>query len=416
MPKTCVWQCAVSLALFVALGGLFGAGPAQADQPRLLRIHLDADRTNSLPAARSIEMGILAALSQEDLLPDGVVFEVVPKDHRANTKRSLKNLLDYDRDPNGLAVIGGKQSPPYLTYRERINEDEILLLLPWSAAGPITRADTEANWIFRASVDDSKAGAFLAEKAVVQNDCKAPALLVLNSGWGRYNEKNIRGALSRHRIVDVPAFFIEADITNEMSRITARDILQTGADCVIYVGVANGGAEIITELASASREVQFISHWGIIGERFLARTSFSDLQQVNFQFLQTCLPFDRQDAPAVIKATAAARSLFPNEFESIETLEAPTGFAHGYDLGLLLLAALRSSDLSAPIEELRANVRSALETLDAPVEGLMKTYQRPFTPQGPDAHEALGAADLCLAQYDREGRVVFPPPDQPKSH
>jgi branched-chain amino acid transport system substrate-binding protein len=405
-----------SCLLVAGLLGPVAPDATTVTEERVLRIHLDADRTGGFDAARAIEMGIRTALSHTELVPDGIRFEVVPKDHRNNAKRSLKNLLEYDRDPNGLAVIGGKESPPYLTYRDRINADEILLLLPWSAAGPITRTETDENWIFRASVDDSKAGAFLVQKALLQNECKAPALLMLNSGWGRYNEQNIREALKQYQIENVPTFFIDADISLEMSRITARDIVRAGADCVIYVGTVEGGAAIISEVASAPDAIQVISHWGILGNDFMRRTSFSDLERVNFQFLQTCFPFGQPDNPAVIKATQAARSLFPDEFQSLEELRAPTGFVHGYDLGLLLLAGLRQSDVTAPIEELRRSVRSALENLDSPVHGLMKAYRTPFSQEGFDAHEALGAADLCLAKYDAEGRVMLISDNRPKSY
>lgn len=52
-------------------------------------------------------------------------------------------------------------------------------------------------------------------------------------------------------------------------------------------------------------------------------------------------------------------------------------------------------------------MRDALERLEEPIPGLLKTYQRPFSSEGADAHEALGADDLCLARYDEAGNIVF---------
>ena len=59
----------------------------------------------------------------------------------------------------------------------------------------------------------------------------------------------------------------------------------------------------------------------------------------------------------------------------------------------------------------RAALKAALENLNQPVEGLVKTYHKPYsryTDQTPDAHEALGLNDLCMAHYgkDNEIRVV----------
>lgn len=391
--------------VFAASFGFWQTSSAETD--RRLRIYLDADRFNNFASARSIEMGVRTALSRTELHPKGINFEILPLDHRGNVKRSLRNLMTFQQDADGLVVFGGMHSPPYLTYRDRINEQGILLLLPWSAAGPITRGDHKPNWIFRASVDDMKAGPFLADNAVVRGECKQPALLLLNSGWGRFNEKTIGDALSKHGIENAPSYYIDAAITAETARITSRDIISYGADCVIFVGVTSGGAEVMTELAKAPQQIRVFSHWGITGGNFLERTTHAVREQLDLRFLQSCLPFESSDNPAVIEATKAARRLFPDEFTSLETIAAPVGFAHGYDLGLLLLAALRSGPTTGDATTLQARVRTALETLDDPVQGLMKTYRTPFSEDGLDAHEALGAEDLCLARYDAGGRIYF---------
>lgn len=399
-----LWHVGVGSAMLLTLCLVHSTA---ANGPRNLRIYLDADRSNSFASARSIEMGVRTALSRSELHPDGVSFEVVPMDHRGNKKRSFKNLMSFERDADGLAVVGGMHSPPYLTYRERINDDGILLLLPWSAAGPITRTEQDENWIFRVSVDDTKAGAFLAESAVVDGGCKAPALLLLNSGWGRFNEKTITSALAELDVTNPPTFYFDVEISEETARITSRDIVRTSADCVIFVGNSAGGVRLISELAKAEDQIRVFSHWGITGGNFLEVTTKEIRDRVSLRFLQTCLPFNDPESPAVVAASEAARQLFPNEFTTIENLAAPVGFAHGYDLGLLLLAALRSGPIHDDIHALQAQTRTALEALDEPVEGLMKTYRTPFSSDGFDGHEALGAEDLCMASYEADGRIVF---------
>ena len=316
--------------------------------------------------------------------------------------------MKFLNDPSGLAVVGGMHSPPYLTYRDRINDDGILLLLPWSAAGPITRTERRTNWIFRVSVDDTKAGAFLVESAVVRGGCVRPALVLLNSGWGRANETAIRSAMKARGLDQPAAFFMDLSISDALARVTARDVIGSGADCVIYVGETRGGAPLMTELAKAKRPVRVFSHWGITGADFVQETTEETRSRVDLRFLQTCMPFGQADVPAVQTATAIARSIAPDQFTRLEDLDAPVGFVHGYDLGLILMAALRTQPTDGSIADLRVRVRDALEHLPAPVEGLMKTYLRPFSDQGFDSHEALGAGDLCLAQFDADGRVVLP--------
>ena len=56
----------------------------------------------------------------------------------------------------------------------------------------------------------------------------------------------------------------------------------------------------------------------------------------------------------------------------------------------------------------RSRLRENLETLNSPVQGLIKKYQAPFTKytaSNPDAHEALGLMDLCMAKFNETGGI-----------
>lgn len=320
--------------------------------------------------------------------------------------------MTYLKDPDGLAVIGGMHSPPYLTYREQINEGGALLLLPWSAAGPITRTENPVNWIFRASVDDTKAGGFLAHEAVVKGECKKPAMVLLNSGWGRFNKKQITAALEELGHTGTPDFLFDSDVSEARMRILVRDLERTNADCVIYVGNDRAGIRFIHELGQLAEPIRVFSHWAITGGGFPQQTKHAHRTFLELKFLQTCLPFAHADRPALAKSEAAARALFPGEFTTLDAQPAPVGFAHAYDLGLILMAAMREISLDGDIGAVRARVRDRLEMLETPVPGLLKTYQTPFSKDGPDAHEALGADDLCLARFDAEGQIVFVDPDE----
>jgi branched-chain amino acid transport system substrate-binding protein len=93
-------------------------------------------------------------------------------------------------------------------------------------------------------------------------------------------------------------------------------------------------------------------------------------------------------------------------------IRSPVAFAHAYDLGLLLSAAVAQASSDDRWTEghtpRRAALRDALEALEAPVDGLLKTYSRPFTEFSdakPDGHEALSQEDLCLVHVTRDGGV-----------
>ncbi|GAM55293.1 hypothetical protein JCM19231_5125 [Vibrio ishigakensis] len=57
-------------------------------------------------------------------------------------------------------------------------------------------------------------------------------------------------------------------------------------------------------------------------------------------------------------------------------------------------------------------LKLALESLHSPIEGLIKTYNTPFSAfsrDNIDAHEALGAKDLCMATFDEHNAIKIEP-------
>jgi len=61
---------------------------------------------------------------------------------------------------------------PYIKNRGLINKNNIPLLVPWAAGGPITRYPQSDNWVFRLSIDDSKAGIRISELHLINSPVK----------------------------------------------------------------------------------------------------------------------------------------------------------------------------------------------------------------------------------------------------
>ncbi|WP_299632485.1 ABC transporter substrate-binding protein [uncultured Roseobacter sp.] len=396
------------LILLVAL-----AAPASGET---LRLYIDADYSISRHGAEAIELGVTTALSEVGSRAGGFDLEVLPRDHRANSKRSLATMRNYLRDPKGLAVIGGVHSPPYLTNKRFINENGVLLLLPWSAAGPITRADDGVeNWIYRLSVDDTKAGPFLVARALSHAHCARTALLLVDTGWGRANKGTMRTAFETAQAQEPYVFMFPSSIGAASARTLVQSIARVSPDCVIMLASAAEGALLLNELHKELPSTKVISHWGILAADFEDRIAPATLSNMDLEVLQTCgLEQERQKAPALKRALDLASDA-QSPFHSLSDIPASTGFVHGYDLTRLLLAAIeqsaQASDWAAlSIQQRRAAVRLALTRLEAPVDGILKTYAEPFAPYSPayrDAHEALGLGDLCMASFDETGRLVL---------
>ena len=397
--------------VLVACGLLLGVclpSPANATPVHLL---IDADYTISAKAAQAIELGLRTALEEEGFRLGGQQVEIVPMDHRANVKRSLRTYGHYTKNDHALAIIGGLHSPPYLKHKDYLNKNGILTLLPWSAAGPITRASAGyENWIFRLSVDDRQTGEFFMQKMEQSNQCARIALVLLDTGWGQANFISLTKALSvRDRSPTVATFF-PSGISETAAALLAEEVGATSPDCAVLLSNWNDGATVVNALHKEQPNLRIFSHWGIMGGDFADAVPDQTRRDMQLTVLQTCGLRQEMAANPILKS--ALHRAAPSA-QSLADLAAPTGFVHGYDLGLVLIAAARQAQ-SQPqwdrqsIESMRLELRKALLALDTPVDGILQRYAPPFTPNtadNADGHEALRIEHLCLARFRQDGRL-----------
>ncbi|MCO7222690.1 ABC transporter substrate-binding protein [Pleionea sp. CnH1-48] len=380
-----------------------------------LVIYHDADYTGHLESAESMAMGFNTALAEAGHNVQGYTLELVPKNHQGNVKRSLLNLKRFTKDPEALAVLGGLHSPPYIVNRNFINQNQILLMVPWAAGGPITRYSEGRNWVFRVSIDDTKAGFRIAQFAVENKECQSPHLLLENTGWGKSNVKTLTKALNAKNIKDFAVTWFEWNTQKNVARIILREIINTKADCILFVGNAIEGSVFAKAMISLPKEqrLPMISHWGITGGTF--HNTYRDHLHgdLDLSFIQTCFSFISTPANKLSnQVLKSAYQLYPGKLKKPEDIVAPTGFIHAYDMGKILLAALDQIKLTGDVKKDRVALQSVLERIERPVKGLVKTYKPPFLPwtkQQEDAHEALQLNDFCMAYYDDKGVIhVFP--------
>ena len=145
---------------------------AQAEDKTLF-VYLDADLSNHKESSQAIQKGIEVAFSDINNEIDGYKIAFKYLDHRGNVIRSKRNYQAFLKDPNALVIYSGIHSPPLIKNRSFINENKALTLVPWAAAGFITRYPSKENWIFRLSIDDSRAGSTIIDYAMTQQQCKS---------------------------------------------------------------------------------------------------------------------------------------------------------------------------------------------------------------------------------------------------
>lgn len=395
------------IALFVGwMPSLVWAAPPA--EP--VRIYLDADTTGVKASTVSIERGIRTALAEDDNMLAGRPVELVVLNHRGNSARSLANLKTFLADPDALVLFSGLHSPPLLSHRQFINDNAILVLDPWAAAGPITRPSGSENWIFRLSVDDSKAGAVIVKRAVDERYFRKPALLLEDTGWGKSNQKTMTTSLDKRGLAPVSTQWFNWGLKEIGAKRLLRDINKSGADVIFLVANAPEGKTICKAMHDMppDERLPIVSHWGITGGDFPQVVTREMRKELNLEFIQTSFSFlDMGSRPFPNKVFALASDLFP-KIQTPADITAPTGFIHAYDLTRILGAAVNQAGLTDDMKTNREKIHMALENLTTPVQGLIKNYSppfRPYTVNDMDAHEALGTSNFTFGRYGDRNEI-----------
>jgi len=385
--------------------------PGNVHAQQKYTIYLDADFSGATASSLSIQQGINTALAEVDNRIQGIEFEVELKDHRANSLRSLRNLEAFLADDQALMVFSGLHSPPLLANKSFINDNNILLLDPWAAAGPITRSGSNENWIFRLSIDDSNAGRFITNKAIEQGFVK-PYLLLEDTGWGRSNENTMTQALKDASIKVAGVSWFNWGVGENHAKVLLRDIKASGADVIFFVGNSAEGATFTKAMLELPQSIHLPirSHWGITGGDFTENVTASQLEHIDLQFIQTNFSFLNDNLSILAKSVLATAIKSNSNIQQLTDIKAQTGFIHAYDLTKLVIAAMNQVKLTGDRNRDKDLVHYALEHLKQPVQGLLKSYQRPFTPSSKtqrNAHEALTIEDYSMGKYTYRNEIIL---------
>lgn len=394
-------------------GWLVWANSGYADaKPEALKVVIDADFSRNQASALSIEKGIKAAFLEVNNSVNGVPLLVERADHRANSARSKQNLKKAFADPHTLFVLGGMHSPPLIKNRQFINDHKMLTLVPWAAGGPITRYPSAENWIFRLSVDDTNAGLTIAQHAVQAGKCQTPHLLLEKTPWGESNQRSMTQAVVALTSREPAVTWFNWNVSQASFRIKLRAIKKAQADCLLFVGNSSDGLSMASAMLSLepSERLPIYSHWGITGGDFQEQLSHDQRQQLRLTFIQTCFSFVSSAPSDLSRKVFENIAAFSPEITTVKDISAPAGLIHSYDLGRLVLQALGTFELSQNMAENRNQLRLALENIQQPVKGLLKTYVRPFSvysESNQNAHEALNASDYCMAAFGANNEIVL---------
>jgi branched-chain amino acid transport system substrate-binding protein len=387
-----------------ALAGALGVGVAIATAvvPTLLSAqesikigHVAALSGGSAQSGEAITRGLTLAIDEVNAkggLLGGRKLELIQRDDESVPPKGVVAARELISKEKVVALFGGIDSPVALATVPVVNKEKVPYMAVWAAGTGITRNGADPNFVFRVSAVDVLVDVKLLDYANKKFGSKKPGFLLVNNPWGASNEAGLVEAIKGSPGLEIAGIekFENADVdmTPQLTRLKEK-----GADSVIIVGNAAPGAQLMKSRERMGWTVPIVSHWGISGGRFpeLAGPTASDAH-----FVQTYSFFGKQNA-AGERVLAALMKKYP-QIKGPEDIFAPVGTANAYDaMHLVALAIAQAGSTDGD------QVREALEDLKGKYEGLIKTYDRPFSKTG---HDALGPTDYIMVRY--EGEKIVP--------
>jgi branched-chain amino acid transport system substrate-binding protein len=378
--------------LSLPLAGLaatsLGARFASAAEP--VKIGLVAALSGaSAKSGEGITRGLSVAIDEINAgggVLGGRMVELVRRDDESNPAKgqtAARELIDKE----GCAVLfGGIDSPVSLAIVPLANSAKVPFMGVWAAATNITRNNSNPNYVFRVSAVDVLVDKALIKYATGRFGAKSPGLILVNNAWGDSNFTGLTAAAEAAGIKLAGSEKFEdkdIDMTPQLQRLRAA-----GADCLILVGNAAPGAQVIKSLQRSAWSVPIVSHWGISGGRF---PELAGSWAGKVHFVQT-YSFFGQQSDVGKKVLAALMAKYP-DVKGPGDVSPPVGVANAYDAMQLTALAL---DKAGSTEG--SAVRDGFLGIDS-YKGLIKDYAKPFTDAN---HDALNENDYVMVRYNGE--------------
>ena len=376
-------------ALVLAL--IAAASQAQAAEP--IRIGVSGPFTGgSSPMGISMRDGIRVAAAEINAAGGllGRPVLLVERDDQARNELGAQIARELVGQERVVAGVGIVNTGVALASQRFSQEARIPMITAVATGSIVTRQflppQYPDNFVFRVSANDTIQAAMIVEEAVERRRLRKLAILADSTNYGQLGREDLERALERKGIrpVAVGKFNIrDVDMTHLL--VAARE---AGAEALLTYGIGPELAQIANGATKLDWAVPIIGSWP------LSMSNFIDNAGPNGEGARMPQTF-------IQEAATPRRRAFIEAYQQLsraERMPSPSAAAQGYDAVLLLAAAIRQAGTTHG-----SRVREALENLKEKVEGVIMTYERPFSRSD---HEAIDTPGQVTMGEVRGGRVV----------
>ncbi len=327
----------------------------------------------------------------------GRQIQLIERDDEAKNERGVQIAQELINKEKVAATVGYINTGVALASQRFYQEAKIPVMNNVATGSAITHQfdDQPENYIFRNAAHDSIQAPMIVEEAITRRGFKKVAILADSTNYGQLGREDLEKALALKNVkaVAVEKFNIkDVDMTAQLLKAK-----EAGAEAVLTYAIGPELAQIANGMTKLGWKVPMIGSWT------LSMANFIDNAGPGGEGARMPQTFIQEPT------TPKRQSFIINYLKTFNPknarIDSPVSAAQGYDSIYLLAAAIKQAgSTDGP------KIKAALEDLKAPVEGVVTTYNKPFTAKD---HDAI-TANIPVFGEVKGAKVVYAYPDDQK--
>ena len=319
----------------------------------------------------------------------GRKIQLIERDDQADNTRGIQVTQELINKEKVVAGIGFINSGVSLAAQRFYQEAKIPVMNNVATATIITQQfkppEFPDSYVFRTSAHDTIQTTMMVDEAVTRRKFTKVAILADSTNYGQLGREDLEKALAKKGVkaVAVEKYNIkDVDMTAQLLKAK-----QAGAQVVMTYGIGPELAQIANGMEKLGWKVPLVGSWT------LSMANFIDNAGKNGDGAVMPQTFIQEGNTPKRKAFIAAYQ----KAYKVDRIPSPVSAAQGYDSMYLLASAIKQAgSTDGP------KIRAALEDLKDKYEGVVKTYDHPFTH---DDHDAIKIGDVGMGMV-QGGHVV----------
>lgn len=322
---------------------------------------------------------------------NGNKIVLVERDDEAKNERGVQIAQELINNEKVVATLGYINTGVALASQRFYQDAKIPVMNNVATGSILTKQFPNApeNYVFRNAAADNIQAPLIAKEAVEKRGLKKVAILADSTNYGQLGREDLEKALKGYGVTPVATekFNIgDVDMTSQL--LKAKN---AGADVILTYAIGPELAQIANGMAKLGWKKPMIGSWT------LSMASFIDTAGKNGN--GATMPQTYIQTPSTTAKRKAFQAAYLAEFKpKNNNIASPVSAAQGYDSVYLLAAAIKQANSTEG-----PKIVAALQDLKAPVDGVVITYNKPFSAAD---HDAIKMKDVVMGVVEN-GRVEF---------